>query len=304
MAEKHVRIATVRDALTARLAQLPGLSTLAHVDCLARQIVDSERRIKFISAVLTDQRISLRRLDPSAAEFDPIRAAVLELRRGRTSNACWLVFLFVHFGKHPVDGYAGAASIYGGLGHHDWRWEALVADPRAFRAWYEHNEPRLLAEASMRRFGSHRRYMSYKRSHTLDCIESYVDWMKNGIDLKTRQVINKVGQNPEDVFDEFYVESSNVKHFGRLAAFDYTTMLGKLGLIPAEPGHPYFRGATGPKRGANLLWTGNVDEAFPVADATAHAVRLAADLQLRHQVIEDALCNWQKAPDNYAYFRG
>ena len=45
-----------------------------------------------------------------------------------------------------------------------------------------------------------------------------------------------------------------LKRFGRTARFDYLTMVGKLGLANIAPGSPYMVGATGPLKGAALLF--------------------------------------------------
>ena len=45
-----------------------------------------------------------------------------------------------------------------------------------------------------------------------------------------------------------------LRRFGRTARFDYLTMLAKLGLANIAPGSPYLIGATGPLKGARLLF--------------------------------------------------
>ena len=80
-------------------------------------------------------------------------------------------------------------------------------------------------------------------------------------------------------------------------------MVGKLDLAPIEPGSTYMPGATGPLTGARLLF------GKPKATAAAldgQLVLLNAYLKLRFgmQVLEDALCNWQKSPAKFVPFRG
>jgi hypothetical protein len=90
-----------------------------------------------------------------------------------------------------------------------------------------------------------------------------------------------------------------VHRFGRLGRFDYLCMLGKLGLAEIEPGSPYLVGSSGPLKGAMLM-------AGPkaTADLDAQMARLARVLEVGMQSIEDALCNWQKKPEEYVAFRG
>lgn len=89
--------------------------------------------------------------------------------------------------------------------------------------------------------------------------------------------------------------------FGRMAKFDYLTMVGKLGLAEIEPGIPYLSGATGPVAGARLLF-GRNDLSAQKMDA--RLAELGATLRVGMQVIEDSLCNWQKSPKKFMAFRG
>ncbi len=91
--------------------------------------------------------------------------------------------------------------------------------------------------------------------------------------------------------------------FGRTARFDYLCMLGKLGLAAIEPGSTYMDGATGPFDGAKLLF-GNEAKGMTRRELDALLIDLGAALNVGMQVIEDALCNWQKSPGKFKAFRG
>jgi hypothetical protein len=92
--------------------------------------------------------------------------------------------------------------------------------------------------------------------------------------------------------------------FGRLAKFDFLTMLGKLGIAPIEPGSAYLSGATGPLSGARLLFGGNADAKLNARELDVRLVRLDNYLNVGMQVLEDSLCNWQKSPRKFISFRG
>ena len=62
------------------------------------------------------------------------------------------------------------------------------------------------------------------------------------------------GKIQDQVFDYLYRSMDAVASFGRMAKFDYLTMVAKLGLAPIEPGSTYMPGATGPLSGARLLF--------------------------------------------------
>ena len=61
-----------------------------------------------------------------------------------------------------------------------------------------------------------------------------------------------------------------------------------------------MQGSTGPLKGARLLFGENATSAA----LDPRLVELGAELGVGMQVIEDALCNWQKSPDRFVPFRG
>jgi hypothetical protein len=76
---------------------LPGINTAARRRTFVEQLVESSRRVRYIG-VLGTRRLSDACSDPMNGCFDPIKAALVNARRGNTEEAYWLVFLFVHFG--------------------------------------------------------------------------------------------------------------------------------------------------------------------------------------------------------------
>jgi hypothetical protein len=105
-------------------------------------------------------------------------------------------------------------------------------------------------------------------------------------------------------FDALYRSMASVASFGRLARFDYLAMVGKLGLASIEPGSTYMKNSTGPIDGARLLFGRNKSASLTATDLDAWLVELEAELHVGMQVLEDALCNWQKSPGEFIPFRG
>ena len=62
--------------------------------------------------------------------------------------------------------------------------------------------------------------------------------------------------------------------------------------------------ATGPKRGARLLFDGQIDSNTGARILEARVAELERHLGVGMQVMEDAMCNWQKSPNRYIPFRG
>ena len=91
---------------------------------------------------------------------------------------------------------------------------------------------------------------------------------------------------------------TNVARFGRLACFDYLATIGKMELAPVEPDSAYLSSATGPLKGARLLF--GSDEPPGVLDR--RLLDLDAELNVGQHALEDALCNWQKSPSTFRKF--
>jgi hypothetical protein len=95
-----------------------------------------------------------------------------------------------------------------------------------------------------------------------------------------------------------------VRRFGRTARFDYLTMIGNLSLAPIEAGKTYMSGATGPMAGAQLLFGKAGTARASRGQVDTWLVDLSNTLRVPMQVLEDALCNWQKSPSSFKRFRG
>jgi hypothetical protein len=119
-----------------------------------------------------------------------------------------------------------------------------------------------------------------------------------------QQALNLNNNNPNAAFEWLYQSMNAVVSFGRMAKFDYLTMLSKAGLASIEPGIAYLNGATGPATGARLMLQGSVDHDLTIVTLESRLVILAAYLGVGMQVIEDSLCNWQKSHTRYRLFSG
>ncbi len=295
------------------IVRLPGLATPQNRLAFVSQLLESIHRIEYVKVISGQlpvngriRQISRNCIDPNQSVFDPLKAAVLEQSSGNHDNACWLVFLATHFGKNLHSGWALARNYYGQLGSGDiWDWHTIVADPKASRKWFRRNQIELFATG---KFGNHRKYQSIdadKPNGTGDAIESYIEWVKKtGSHIQIiRDLHITHGQNPRTVFAEMYRQLDEVRSFGRTAKFDYLTMLGKLGLAPVEPGSTYMTGSTGPLDGARLLF-GEPDGKPKTLDTHLISLGDILELPFSMQILEDALCNWQKSPAQFIPFRG
>ena len=191
--------------------------------------------------------------------FDPIRAAVLQFRVRNLDEACWLAFLSVHFGRHPVAGYRYAREFYSALGQRaPWTFSTVVADIPGMRNWLNQNELHL-RRGNNRGFGNHRKYLSLsgsKKNGTGDAIDTYVQWVRaygNHANLFAT-ALQGSGNTPEGAFEWLYQSMRSVSSYGRIGRFDYLTMLQKLGFAIIRPGRPYLDSSTnGPNKGAPVF---------------------------------------------------
>jgi len=284
--------------------ELPGISIPGTLECLIKQVIDSIRRIEYINTLL-ERDVSINRINPSIDTFDPVKAAVYHKRNGNLNEAFWLVFLLTHFGKSLKKGWGLIRSVYSGLGESIyWDWENSSRNTYALCEWISENREVLKERGN---FGNHRKYESLKATGTGLTISSYMNWIGESSDHLSffNSITDNIEWNSRDRFNLIYKSMSAVERFGRTGKFDYLTMLGKLKLIDIEPGLTYMQGATGPISGARLLFD-NGKSTFSPKQLEAKLAELEQHLGLYFgmQVLEDALCNWQKSPIRYKRFKG
>ena len=280
---------------------LPGISDPIALDTLGLQFVASLRRELYYTQVQR-KAVPARRADPNSPSFDAERAVAYHVQQGNIDEAAWLIFLMTNFARPEDSGWRRLKDIYGKLGVAIWDWQTVSADPAAFRSWLADNWRDIGGK-----FGSHRKYESLRedsRRGTGKVVESYVAWVgPDGHATMFAKAVQRTGNDPHAIFDALY-RSLNVKSFGRLAKFDYLSLIGRYSIAPIDAGSAYLHGATGPARGARLLFDGRSDG--PSSERTLQRMldALDVDLQVTMKVMEDALCNWQKSPTRFVHFTG
>ena len=224
------------------------------------------------------------------------------LQQGDVDEGVWLIFLMTHFARHVDTGWLRLKDVYGMLGCGIWNWAAISQNPASFSSWMSANWARIRGH-----FGSHRKYESLRPMASRNIgsvVNSYVDWVgPNGHQQLFSDVTRCGGNHPAAIFDYLF-RHMQVVSFGRLAKFDYLAMLGRYRIIPAEPGSAYLKDATGPLRGARLLFDGNRDGATSANQLQTFLTQLDNSVGAGMAVTEDALCNWQKSPLTFQHFKG
>lgn len=288
---------------------LVGIREPQRRDAFIEQLLESMRRVRYV-AVIRERQLSSSVADPSSDAFDPIKAAIFQHRCGNVDEAFWLLFLFVHFGKHARTEWRYVRDVYGRLdGGGRWDWQSTSSSPSHFREWLAQHQLEMKTKSGHGGFGNHRKYQSldaYAPTGTGAVVESYVNWVRppRSHEQLVLESLDQVDNNPRGAFHRLYRSMSDVIGFGRTAKFDYLTMIGKVGLASIEPGSTYLSESTGPKQGAHLLFGDYPTSAFKTAQLDGWLVELGDHLSVGMQVLEDALCNWQKSPNRFRAFRG
>jgi hypothetical protein len=292
------------DRLSSTEFELPGIVDIRSRQVFAQHIIDSLRYERSIQLHRT--RNTSSNTDPNGDFFHPLKAAAYWNANGHQEEACWLVFLAVHFGEHNKGGWRYLSDVYGKRGGADlWNWQFISNNTEGFRSWLNQVQAEIKSDTRKGGFGNHRKYESldaYKPRGTGSVIASYITWVRPP--QTQMQRIENIITSGGDAFNALYKSLVAVHGFGRLAKFDFIMTLSRLGIINVRPSIPYLTGATGPLAGARLLFTGDKDSKMNSKLLDEAIVSLGNELDLGMDILEDALCNWQKSPNEYKKFTG
>lgn len=285
---------------------LTGIVPVENILAFVDQVIDSIHRVEYVGTIRERHKkrpLSPLRADPKSDLFDPIRAAMLMATKFQREEAFWLVFLATHCGRNLRTEWLLARELYGAYEASPWTWARVSADPKAYSDWLEDNRADFKGK-----FGNHRKYESLKQGArgTGVVVRTYVEWVKaNGshVDMIASALARAKG-NPRQAFALLYDSMAAVMSFGRTGRFDYLTMLAKVGLAGIDANSTYMNEATGPKKGARLLFDGQIDSNTGAKTLEKRVAALEMHLRVGMQVMEDAMCNWQKSPGEYKAFRG
>lgn len=281
-----------------------GLDSPERKLVLVAQILDSIRRIEYLRLTAIRSR-SASLYTPYSRSFQPLGGAAALHKLGRVDDAYWLVYLATHFGKHKTDGWNLTEDFYGRFGQGGiWDWATASQDRMAISHWLQTIYPDVTSAGRSRRFGNHRKFETLKPGPrgTGHAVATYIEWVTahGSHQALISNVQKHVGQNPKEAFAYLYKDLNKVAKLGRLGKFDLLCNLSNLLIAPIIPDKAYIALSTGPKSGARMLFGDDLS----VRQLEIACVKLAMHMDVSPQVIEDALCNWQKSPTQYFYFRG
>jgi Alpha-glutamyl/putrescinyl thymine pyrophosphorylase clade 3 len=197
------------DAWAQQHSGLPGLVGPGRREAFVGQLVDSDRRRRFVEHFRTSERLTVRQADPSSGVFDPYAAATLAHRRGDLDDALWLVFLATHIGHHARAKWAYTARVYGRLGEGRWDWATVTTDLVGFDNWLQANAAAV--KQGPGGFGNHRKYESLAGTGVVAA--SYAGWI--GPDRGHHHAIAEITAGaagvPADEFEMLYKSSGTAR---------------------------------------------------------------------------------------------
>mgnify|MGYP001311415977 CR=1 FL=1 len=289
--------------------ELPILQDEKIKSVFIKQLIDSIRRVKYALTV-SQRKITIETTNPLSQAFDPVKGAIYLKNHDNIDNASWLIFLSTHFGYSPQSKWLLIKDVYGNFGEKPyWDWDNVYNNLTDFDSWTSSLFERIKPLVPVRKFGNHRKYetLKYGTKRSLNnVVSSYVSLLlpyKGHTNLFNDVMERNKGCKYKS-FEYLYSYFEPVMSFGRTARFDFLTMLGKVGLIEIEPPKTYMRNSTGPAKGARLLFGLNSASAVVLEKKLFTLSQYLSINPFGMQVLEDALCNWQKSPKSYIYFKG
>lgn len=289
---------------------LPGINNNNSLRTFVSQVFESLKREYYLSFIKRNIQ-NLDCADPNNKKtFNPLKASVYHYQNGNIDEAYWLIFLSVHFGRHRNSEWHYVREVYKGVdSNYFWTWDHTSNNINDFRSWLNHQIKQIKPTGSRYGFGNHRKYETLDAmspTGTGAVIESYISWIGPNHDHQEfyKKAINSCNFDPEKSFDFLYSSMEKVTRFGRTARFDYLSLIDYLGILSIRPPKAYLDGATGPLMGAKLLFLGDKKARISTTELEAWINDIDKDLNLGKRVLEDALCNWQKSPDQFKKFRG
>lgn len=263
-------------------------------EILGLQLIDSVEQEAAIKALL-EREIGEQSCDPTSAQFNPIKA-IIYLKDKDYNEACWLSFLLIYTNDSEKADWAFMRKLYGGVGLNlktalTWQQVNKSFDQRM--ALLEELSSSLALSDPKPKFGHHRAYESI--NHLPIAFGSYINFINQQGGHQALFRPKGTTLDKTAYFQTLYaLIRNNVYRFGRLSTFEYLCLLGKMGLADVEPDSCYIAEASGPKRGAKLLF-GMLDD----TKLDEHAIGLADYLNVGYQEMEAAICHWQKSPNRY-----
>jgi len=281
---------------------LPGIELNDRRESFVCQVYDSCKRVEVVN-LLKQRGQGLLSTNPHSGSFNPLKGAIYFDSIGEFEEAVWLVFLLTVTGKNKKTRWELCKNLYGGITNDTiWNWDQVFNNINKYTNWINNNHTIIKRGVS---FGNHRKFETLKPGNKscANTIQTYLELIKVNGNQKAffTNVLNNTS-SPAEAFDKLYHIFDAINRFGRTSRFDFLTMLGKINIIPVEPGKLYLSNSTGPLQGCRILFGQNMKtEVYENKLSNLHTI---LSQRFGMQILEDAICNWQKSPNRYVKFIG
>ncbi len=263
------------------------------LNTLARQTHDSIRRIDIYRSYKerADQAVN-KKLDFNHTSIPFVLAQRSDLSQ---NNSLWVLYVATYFGKSNQS-----------------KWELFN------RATFDNNRSIMLFEDIQKDL---RKYFNYLGSFDFFAGCSYSNHRKFTAKRLTGEKgvfgsmeyfvknVNEFSLKDRTDFHSMYKAAQKIPNFGRLAAFDFSSSLVKCGFMVEEPESMYGEDSTGPLNAIGLLMklTNQNSSSKAKLDLCSDLMKWFqknTNIFMVGQVLEDAICNWQKNPSTYIRYKG
>lgn len=263
------------------------------LNILARQTHDSIRRIEIYEAYKKRAtRATYEKLDFHHTSIPFVLAQRSDLS---LINRLWVLFVATYFGKSNKS-----------------KWELFN------RATFDNNGSIILFEniqKDLNKYFEHLSSFDFFEGCTYSNHRKFTPKRLNGqkgVFESMEYIVENIDQysveNKMD-FDSMYKLAQKTPNFGRLAAFDFSSSLVKCGLNIEEPQSMYAEHSTGPLNAVGLLLrltnkSTLLTEKLRICSSLMKWFQENTDIFMVGQVLEDAICNWQKNTTQYILYHG
>lgn len=288
-------IQTIRTLWEGALREVLGLKLEeVQLETLSFQTYDSIRRVDIYATYRERAELADQRCLPYHFSTNPL---VLAQRPSISKlSKLWYLYLATYFGKSSASKW----SLFQKAAFRKNREIILVEEILRGKGGY-FKELQDLNFFSNCQFSNHRKYTK----------KSLVG--KNGFIGSADRFLDNINQfdfSEQTSFDQAYNSALKIPLFGRMAAFDYICSLCKCHLNVGEPISMYLKHSTGPQSGFNLLLNlcgiemPSIGDVIQAGDEIQQWFQEKTEIFLVAQVLEDAICNWQKNPNYYKRYFG
>lgn len=253
------------------------------LNVLAKQTNDSIRRIEIYKAYYSRATQAAANNQSFIHTSNPF---VLAQRPDLSiKNRLWIVYLATYFGKSDKSKWTLFDRAAFDQNQALILFDKIKADPDKYKQYLSSFD-----FFQNCKYSNHRKFIA-KKLHGDKGFFRSVKYLIDNIEVYTPE--------EEIEFHDMYLLAQKIPNFGRLGGFDFTSSLVKCGFNVKEPRSMYAENSTGPLKGLKLLLS------LTNNDTTqASQIQLSFDLVdwflenseifMIGQVLEDAICNWQK----------